>query len=150
MDPAEVPWKSILPPTPKEISPPLSSRKGLRFGSRMLYLSVQWLPEPHHTRVRFHGKEAGGLLPRYTKHQRVIVHVSGEQLGHRRTWRTGEEKKTEGVTLISSILLKQESILQGTATSQTSRSSRGQRSPPNFISITGLPLGSLLLAWTTC
>lgn len=52
----------------------------------MPYLSVQWLPEPHHTRVRLHGKEARGLLPRHAEHQGVIVHVSGQQLGHRRTW----------------------------------------------------------------
>lgn len=49
------------------------------------YLSVQRLPEPHHACVRLHSKEAGGLLPRHAKHQGVIVHVSGQQLGHRGT-----------------------------------------------------------------
>lgn len=64
------------------------------------YLSVQRLPEPHHACVRLHSKEAGGLLPRHTEHKGIIVHVSSQQLGHRRTWsiqRRAEDKNGRSV-----------------------------------------------------
>lgn len=46
------------------------------------YLSVQGLPEPDDSSDTFHSKEPAGLLANHTKHQRVIVQVPGQQLGH--------------------------------------------------------------------